>query len=67
MTTASTSTASLPASGRAIVKAVLSGDTVILRGRPVSGPPPERTLSLAYIMAPRLGTPSDPSKEEVCA
>ncbi|KAJ3110785.1 hypothetical protein HDU96_006267 [Phlyctochytrium bullatum] len=61
---ASTATGSLPASGRAFVKSVLSGDTVILRGRPVGGPPPEKVLSLANIIAPRLGTPSDPGKEE---
>ncbi|KAJ3417103.1 hypothetical protein HDV05_006962 [Chytridiales sp. JEL 0842] len=63
-TTASAPAASLPSSGRAIVKCVLSGDTVILRGKPVNGPPPEKTLSLANLIAPRLGTPSDPTKEE---
>ncbi|KAI8851643.1 hypothetical protein BC829DRAFT_386525 [Chytridium lagenaria] len=58
---------SLPNTGRAYVKNVLSGDTVILRGRPTGGPPPEKVLSLANIIAPRLGTPSDPSKEEAGA
>ncbi|KAJ3026287.1 UNVERIFIED_CONTAM: hypothetical protein HDU68_005917 [Siphonaria sp. JEL0065] len=57
----------LPNSGRAIVKSVLSGDGVVLRGRPVNGPPPERILSFSNVVAPRLGTVSDPSKEELGA
>ncbi|KAI9334235.1 hypothetical protein DFJ73DRAFT_853383 [Zopfochytrium polystomum] len=60
----SSTSATLPASGRAIVKSVLSGDGVVLRGKPVNGPPPERILSFANIIAPRLGSASDPSKEE---
>lgn len=32
---------------------MLSGDTVIVRGQPKNGPPPERTLSLAHLTAPR--------------
>ncbi|RKO88087.1 hypothetical protein BDK51DRAFT_30426 [Blyttiomyces helicus] len=46
--------AALPSSGRAFVKSVLSGDTVVLRGKPTSGPPPPK----------RLGTQKDPEKEE---
>eukprot|EP00121_Abeoforma_whisleri_P001473 Awhi_evm1s1311 len=38
-----------------IVKSVLSGDTVVIRGQPNQGPPPERLLSLAYIAAPKPG------------
>lgn len=34
---------------------MLSGDTVVVRGQPRGGPPPERTLSLASINAGRLG------------
>ncbi|ORY49982.1 hypothetical protein BCR33DRAFT_713576 [Rhizoclosmatium globosum] len=60
-------TNSLPSSGRAIVKSVMSGDGVVLRGRPVNGPPPERILSFSNVVAPRLGTASDPSKEETGA
>ncbi|RKP01027.1 hypothetical protein CXG81DRAFT_4301, partial [Caulochytrium protostelioides] len=52
------------ASGMAFVKSVLSGDTVILRSRPINGPPTERLVSLAAIVAPRLGGPRDPEKEE---
>eukprot|EP01137_Pigoraptor_chileana_P032464 Opistho-2@21860 len=39
---------------KASVKQVLSGDTIVLRGKPTNGPPPERTLSFAHISAPRL-------------
>lgn len=44
------------------VKQVLSGDTIIVRGRAVSGPPPERTLGLANISAPRLGRKDEPEE-----
>ena len=40
---------------KAIVKAVLSGDTVLLMGASTGGPPPEFQLSLASLQAPRLG------------
>ncbi|CAM9546987.1 unnamed protein product, partial [Discosporangium mesarthrocarpum] len=43
------------ASGTATVKAVLSGDTVILIGRAVNGPPPEMQLTLSFLQAPKLG------------
>ncbi|KAJ3191082.1 hypothetical protein HK101_008094 [Irineochytrium annulatum] len=57
----------LPPSGRAFVKSVLSGDGVVLRGKPQGGPPPEKILSFANVIAPRLGTPGDPGKEEIGA
>lgn len=42
---------------KAIVKNVLSGDTVILRGKPrPNGPPAERLLALSNVQAPRLGS-----------
>ncbi len=49
------------------VSKVLSGDTLVLRGKPVKGPPAERTLSLAFITAPRLGrrTGDDADADEV--
>ncbi|XP_013147261.1 PREDICTED: staphylococcal nuclease domain-containing protein 1 [Papilio polytes] len=37
-----------------VAKMVLSGDTVIIRGQPQGGPPPEKTLSLSGITAPKL-------------
>jgi len=39
---------------RGIVKMVMSGDTIIVRGPPKDGPPPERTIGLSNIQAPRL-------------
>ncbi len=48
------------------VKSVVSGDTLVLRGRPVSGPPPEKLVSLSHISAPRLNL-KEPAKEEVPA
>lgn len=44
------------AQNKAVVKSVLSGDTVILKGRPrANGPPAERLLALSNVQAPRLG------------
>ncbi|CAG8762154.1 19201_t:CDS:10, partial [Cetraspora pellucida] len=41
---------------KAIVKCVLSGDTLIIRGKPTGNQPPrEKQISLAYIQAPRMG------------
>ncbi|KAI8813003.1 hypothetical protein BJ742DRAFT_752189 [Cladochytrium replicatum] len=59
--------AQIPSSGRAVVKSVVSGDTVVLRGRPVNGPPPERVLSFANVSAPRLGSAKEPEREEAFA
>jgi len=39
---------------KGIVKQVLSGDNVIIRGQPKGGPPPERQLALSNVVAPRL-------------
>lgn len=36
------------------VKSVLSGDTVIIRSNPMGCAPPERKLTLAYVVAPKL-------------
>ena len=52
---------------KAVVKNVLSGDTVILRGKPrPNGPPAERLLALSHVQAPRLGntTRSDEASKE---
>lgn len=51
-------------SGSGVVKSVLSADTIVLRGKPVSGPPPEKLFSLSNITAPRLNL-KEPEKEEV--
>ncbi|CAI5724755.1 unnamed protein product [Peronospora farinosa] len=42
------------ASGHATVKAVLSGDTLVLMGTATNGPPPELMLTLSSLQAPRL-------------
>lgn len=39
---------------RGIVKSVLSGDSVIIRGQPKGGPPPEKNVSFSNVSAPRL-------------
>ncbi|TPX35480.1 hypothetical protein SmJEL517_g02151 [Synchytrium microbalum] len=64
--TPSTNSSPLPASGRGIVKTLISTDTIIIRAlKPLANaPPPERVLSLAGIIAPRLGTAKEPEKEE---
>jgi len=51
--------------GRGIVKSIVSGDTIIIKGRAVNGPPPEKIISFSNVEAPKLGTQSDPSREEV--
>jgi len=48
---------------KGIVKQVLSGDSIIIRGQPKGGPPPERQISLANINAPRLARRPNPNIE----
>lgn len=43
----------LPSRGAARVKQVLSGDTVILLGKPVNGRAPEVVFTLENVSAPR--------------
>ncbi|RUS90599.1 hypothetical protein EGW08_001596 [Elysia chlorotica] len=52
-----------PVVQRAVVKQVLSGDTVVLRGQPKGGPPPERTVCLSNITAPKLARRPNPNVE----
>ena len=42
---------------------VLSADSIVLRGQPKGGPPPERNLGLSGIVAPRLGRRGDSASE----
>nr|CAG4646827.1 EOG090X01F7 [Megafenestra aurita] len=49
---------------KGIVKMVLSGDAVIIRGQPKGGPPPERQLNLSGINAPRMGRRGGGNAEE---
>jgi hypothetical protein len=44
----------MAATGTATVKAVPSGDTLVLVGRPAGGPPPEIQISLAGLSAPKV-------------
>ncbi|GFO47277.1 staphylococcal nuclease domain-containing protein 1-like [Plakobranchus ocellatus] len=55
--------AATPVVQRALVKQVLSGDTVVLRGQPKGGPPPERTVCLSNITAPKLARRPNPNVE----
>lgn len=49
----------------ATVKSVLSGDSIILRGRPRGNQPPaERQISLAGVTAPRLGSQKKDTVDE---
>jgi hypothetical protein len=51
---------------KAVVKNVLSGDTVILKGRArANGPPAERLLALSNVQAPRQGNKD--KDDEVCS
>mmetsp|Transcript_11894 Transcript_11894/g.17812 ORF Transcript_11894/g.17812 Transcript_11894/m.17812 type:complete len:506 (-) Transcript_11894:2730-4247(-) len=54
------------AAGFATVKAVLTGDTLVLMGRAVNGPPPELQISLSGVQAPRLARGPN-GTDEPCA
>lgn len=45
-----------------IVKQILSGDAVVIRGQPRGGPPKERTICLSNITAPRLARRANPKE-----
>nr|CCA19388.1 nuclease putative [Albugo laibachii Nc14] len=51
------------ASGSATVKAVTSGDSLVLVGSTKAGPPPELTLTLSSLQAPKLARGSDQTNE----
>jgi len=46
------------------IKQVLDGGAVVIRGAPRGGPPPEKTLALTNINAPRLARRPNPSLPE---
>ena len=52
------------AKGMTLLAQVLSGDSIILRGQPKGGPPPEKTIGLSNIVAPRLGRRATGNSEE---
>lgn len=43
-----------PVLKKGTVKQVLSGDSVIIRGQPKGGPPPEKQINFAGVIAPKL-------------
>lgn len=47
---------------------IQSGDTIVIRGQPRGGPPPEKTISLSNIVAPKLARrgkgPGEETKDE---
>lgn len=51
------------ASGTATVKAVISGDTLVLVGAATNGPPPELMLTLSSLQAPRLARSAEAFNE----
>ncbi|CAB3384819.1 Hypothetical predicted protein [Cloeon dipterum] len=53
-----------PTLHRGIVKQVLSGDSVVIRGPPKGGPPPEKTILLSNILAPKLARRATTNNEE---
>merc|ERR1719419_140692 len=49
---------------RGIVKNCLSGDCVVIRGKPRGGPPPEMTVAFSGVTAPKLARrPTTPAEE----
>ncbi|CDW57997.1 TUDOR and SNase domain containing protein [Trichuris trichiura] len=49
-----------------IVKQILGDGSVVIRGQPKGGPPPERQLSLSYVVVPRLARrPTDAFPTEI--
>uniref|UniRef100_A0A7S3GBZ8 Uncharacterized protein n=1 Tax=Palpitomonas bilix TaxID=652834 RepID=A0A7S3GBZ8_9EUKA len=49
---------------KGVVKAVRSGDTIIVMGAPVRGPPPEKEITFSGVVAPRLGNAAKDVKDE---
>ncbi|CAD5126112.1 DgyrCDS14285 [Dimorphilus gyrociliatus] len=61
-----------PTLHKGIVKQIVSGDCIVIRGQPRGGPPPERTICLSNIEAPRLARRPNPAntsevKDSPCA
>jgi len=46
---------------KGIVKQVLSGDCVVVRGQPKGGPPPEQQIALSNVVAPKVGRRANPN------
>jgi staphylococcal nuclease domain-containing protein 1 len=52
-----------PSTGRSFVKSVISGDTLVLRGKATNGPPTEVIFTLTNIVAPRMSRGSEPEEK----
>ncbi|XP_055378713.1 staphylococcal nuclease domain-containing protein 1 [Condylostylus longicornis] len=52
--TATTNATAAPVLRKGVVKFIVSGDTIIIRGQPKSGPPPEKQVTLSFVTAPKL-------------
>ncbi|XP_058457634.1 staphylococcal nuclease domain-containing protein 1 [Malaya genurostris] len=53
-TQAAAAAAPAPVLKKGIVKQVLSGDSLIIRGQPKGGPPPEKQINFSGVIAPKL-------------
>lgn len=60
-----TTPAPVPVLKKATVKQVLSGDSVIIRGQPKGGPPPEKQINFAGVIAPKLARRPTNSSAEI--
>jgi len=49
---------------RGIVKQIISGESIVIRGPPKGGPPPEKTITLSSIKAPKLAKRAIAGSEE---
>eukprot|EP00794_Sanderia_malayensis_P012792 gene12792-14103_t len=58
-------TQTAPQMHKGIVKQVLSGDCVVLRGQPKGGPPPEQQLALSNVVAPKVGKRANPNTQSL--
>ncbi|XP_046665431.1 staphylococcal nuclease domain-containing protein 1 [Homalodisca vitripennis] len=49
---------------RGFVKQVISGESIVIRGIPKGGPPPEKTITLSSVKAPKLAKRATSGSEE---
>ncbi|XP_054275181.1 staphylococcal nuclease domain-containing protein 1-like [Macrosteles quadrilineatus] len=49
---------------RGVVKQIISGESIVIRGQPKGGPPPEKTITLSSIKAPKLAKRATAGSEE---
>jgi len=49
---------------KGVVKQIISGESIVIRGQPKGGPPPEKTITLSSIKAPKLAKRATAGSEE---